>query len=154
KQVAQSSKPAPYKDIPRKGYVPNKARIAGAPTRLAIEAAPTTNSKCDVIEESDDEIEVVEVDEEEPDSETSEPAVEDPEEESNNHFFEYRSDEEDEYEEIIEDMNSQSFAVFTRSQKKDQDTTKAGDREVSKETLKGSKIKEAPKESRETEVSK
>ncbi|KAH9328591.1 hypothetical protein KI387_000699, partial [Taxus chinensis] len=78
-QVAQSSKPAPYKDIPRKGYVPNKSRIADAPTRLAIEAAPTTNSKCDVVEESDDEVEVIEVDEEEPDSQISEPEVEDPE---------------------------------------------------------------------------
>ncbi|KAH9299893.1 hypothetical protein KI387_044116 [Taxus chinensis] len=129
-------------------------KITGAPTRLAIEAAPATNSKCDVIEESDDEIEVVEIDEEDPDSETSETAVEDLEEESNNHLFEYRSDEEDEYEEIIEDMNSQSFAIFTRSQKKDQDTTKAGDKEVSKETLKGSKIKEAPKEFKDTEVFK
>ncbi|KAH9322738.1 hypothetical protein KI387_017377, partial [Taxus chinensis] len=77
KQVAQSSKPTPYKDISRKGYAPNKYRIAGAPTRLAIEAAPVTNSKCDVIEESNDEIKVVEVGEEEPDSETSKPEFED-----------------------------------------------------------------------------
>ncbi|KAH9324287.1 hypothetical protein KI387_004465, partial [Taxus chinensis] len=63
----------------------------------------------------------------------------------------YRSDEEDEYREIMEDMNSQSFAVFTRSQKKEQDTTKAGDKEVSKETPKESKTNEAPKESKVTE---
>ncbi|KAH9310321.1 hypothetical protein KI387_044726, partial [Taxus chinensis] len=47
-----------------------------APKRLVIEAAPTTNSKCDVIEESDDEVEIVEVDEEEPEFGTSELEVE------------------------------------------------------------------------------
>ncbi|KAH9319343.1 hypothetical protein KI387_021112, partial [Taxus chinensis] len=74
-----SIKPSPYKDIPRKGYVPNKSRIAGALTRLVIEAASATNSKCDFIKESNDEVEFLEVYEEEPDSGTSEPEVEDPE---------------------------------------------------------------------------
>ncbi|KAH9307192.1 hypothetical protein KI387_044407, partial [Taxus chinensis] len=103
-----SRKPPTCKDIPRKGYVPNKSIITGALTRLAIEAAPATNSKCDVIEESDDEVEVVEVDEEELDSGTYELEVED-HEESNNHFFKYHLEEEDAYKEIVEDMNSQSF---------------------------------------------
>ncbi|KAH9316498.1 hypothetical protein KI387_025125, partial [Taxus chinensis] len=79
--------PTPYKDIPRKGYVPNKSRLAGALTRIAIEVAPATNSKCDVIEERDDEVKVIKVDKEDPESRTSKLDIKDPEGEINNHFF-------------------------------------------------------------------
>ncbi|KAH9319806.1 hypothetical protein KI387_021575, partial [Taxus chinensis] len=107
KQLAQH---APYADVPRRNFQPRN-RLPAPHTRLALEGPPVkvpVNATCEVEEPDDDE--ACEEFVEEFDDEAEEL------EGSRVNFF--TTEGIDDYDEVVADMNSESFAVMTREQTK------------------------------------
>ncbi|KAH9309611.1 hypothetical protein KI387_037522, partial [Taxus chinensis] len=111
KQLAQH---APYADVPRRNFQPRN-RLPAPHTRLALEGPPVkvpVNATCEV-EEPDDDV----------DDEAREEFLEEFDDEAEelegsrvNFFTTEGTDDGDNYDEVVADMNSESFAVMTREQ--------------------------------------
>ncbi|KAH9296698.1 hypothetical protein KI387_044278 [Taxus chinensis] len=109
KQLAQH---APYADVPRKNFQPRN-HFPASQTRLALEGPPIkvpVNATCEVEEPDDEE-----------DNEDCEEFVEEVDDEADelegsrvNFFTTEGIDDGDDYDEVVADMNSESYAVMTR----------------------------------------